>query len=80
MAIRIKVARTAKELNDVYRLRHEVYVEGEGYFKDMPGEVIVDQFDSVPLVANIIAYDEETQRPVGTIRINGDSEILLPSD
>lgn len=80
MAIRIKVARTAKELNDVYRLRHQVYVEGEGYFKELPGELIVDQFDCMPRVANIIAYDEDTRTPVGTMRLNGDSEILLPSD
>lgn len=80
MSIRIKVARTARELNDVYRLRHQVYVEGEGYFKDLPGDVIVDQFDTMPKMANIIAYDEDTQTPVATIRINCDCEILLPSD
>ena len=80
MPIRIKVAVSAQELNDVYKLRHQVYVENEGYFKDMPGDVIVDQFDTMPRVANIIAYDEETKTPVGTMRINGDSEILLPSD
>jgi CRP/FNR family cyclic AMP-dependent transcriptional regulator len=80
MAIRIKVAKTAKELNDVYRLRHQVYVEGEGYFKDMPGDLIVDQFDCMPRVANIIAYEEECQTPVGTMRLNCDSEVQLPCD
>jgi hypothetical protein len=80
MTIRIKVAKTAQELNDVYRLRDQVYVEGEGYFKDLPGELIVDQFDCTPRMANIIAYDEETRTPEGTFRLNCDSEILLPSD
>lgn len=46
----------------------------------MPGDVIVDQFDTAPRVANIIAYDGETKAPVGTMRLNGDSEIRLPSD
>lgn len=78
MAIRVKVATTPKELTDVYRLRYQVYVEGEGYFKDMPGEFIADHFDSMPKIANIIAYSDDT--PVGTIRVNCDSEILLPSD
>lgn len=78
MAIRVKIATTPKELTDVYRLRYQVYVEGEGYFKDMPGEFIADHFDSMPKIANIIAYSDDT--PVGTIRVNCDSEILLPSD
>lgn len=43
MAIRVKAAENAKELADVYKLRHQVYVEGEGYFKDHPGDHIVDQ-------------------------------------
>jgi len=78
MTIRVKVASTPKELNDVYRLRYQVYVVGEGYFKDMAGNLIVDQFDALPQVANIIAYSGDT--PVGTIRANIDSEIMLPSD
>jgi hypothetical protein len=78
MAIRIKIAETAKELVDVYKLRHQVYVEGEGYFKDMPGEMVIDHFDTLPKTLNVIAYSGET--PVGTIRLNCDSEILLPGD
>ena len=45
MSVRIKVAKSAKELVDVYKLRHLVYVEGEGYFKDIVGEMIVDHFE-----------------------------------
>jgi CRP/FNR family cyclic AMP-dependent transcriptional regulator len=78
MAIRVKVAQTPKELTDVYKLRYQVYVEGEGYFKDIPGNMISDHFDSVPGCANIIAYSGDT--PVATMRANLDSEILLPSD
>ena len=80
MSIRIKVATTAQELMDVYHLRHQVYVEGEGYFKDLAGhgDTIIDPFDTIPYVANVIAYSGDT--PVGTIRVNRDSEILLPSD
>jgi len=80
MTIRIKVAKTAKELDDVYRLRYKVYVEKEGYFKELAGktERIIDHFDAVPKMANIIAYSGDI--PIATIRINSDTDMLLPSD
>jgi len=80
MAIRIKIAKTAKELDDVYRLRYKVYVEIEGQFKELEGktERIIDHFDTVPKMVNIIAYSDDT--PVATIRVNSDTDILLPSD
>lgn len=80
MPVRIKVARTAEELDDVFRLRHEVYVGEEGYFKEAikGSNRIVDRFDSFPDVANIIAYSDGV--PVGTLRINRDSELGLPPD
>lgn len=78
MAIRIKVARTEQEIEDVFRVRHQVYVQGEGYFKDVPGNMIVDHFDAMPKVANIIAYADE--QPIATMRISCDSEIGSPSD
>jgi len=78
MAIRVKAAESAKELADVYKLRHQVYVEGEGYFKDHPGDHIVDQFDTLPEVINVIAYKGNTA--IGTIRLNKDSDIGLPCD
>jgi CRP-like cAMP-binding protein/predicted GNAT family N-acyltransferase len=78
MAIRIKVATTAQELLDVYKLRHQVYVEEEGKFSNVDNNVIVDEFDAVPQSLNVIAYSGST--PVGTIRLNCDSKIKLPSD
>lgn len=81
MSIRVKVAESAKELEDVLRLRHEVYAGEEGYFKDTPQDahgVIVDQFDVFPLVANIVAYSGE--EPIGTIRLNLDLGQGLPPE
>ncbi|RMG30429.1 MAG: hypothetical protein D6721_03760 [Gammaproteobacteria bacterium] len=75
MAIRIKVAETARELDDVYRLRYRVYVEEEGRFqhaKQGGSGRIVDEFDSFPGVFNLIAYAGE--RPVATLRINVEQE------
>ncbi|MDQ8208415.1 cyclic nucleotide-binding domain-containing protein [Coraliomargarita sp. SDUM461003] len=78
MSIRIKVATTAKELSDVYRLRYQVYVVEEGLYGSVSGDIIIDRFDALPNTANIIAYEGAT--PVGTMRTNFDSEVLLPAD
>ena len=77
MPIRIKLATTAKELRDVYQLRYQVYA-GEGAFENVVGDAIIDQFDSIPGVANVIAYEGDI--PVGTMRVNLDTDILLPPD
>jgi len=80
MAIRIKVARSAEELDNVFWLRHQVYVAEDKKFGDrgFPDQRISDRFDALPGVANIIAYDED--EPVGTIRVNLDSSVGLPSE
>ena len=78
MSIRIKVATTAKELNDVYQLRYQVYVEEEGRFEGVESDIILDQFDALPNIVNVIAYEGDI--PVGTMRTNLDSDILLPAD
>lgn len=81
MAIHVKVAETAKELMDVYRVRHQVYVNEEGYFRHSSlarSEKIVDCYDSFPNVANIIAYDEG--RAVATMRVNFDIDGRLPPE
>lgn len=81
MAIRIKIASTSKELDDVYKLRHQVYVEEKGRFdsaaSDGSGRVI-DKFDALPGVINIIAYSGG--EVIGALRINQDTEIGLPAE
>lgn len=78
MSIQIKIAQSSKELSDVYRLRHKVYTEEENYFPDTKNDSIIDLYDAIPSVANIIAYCGDVA--VGTLRINLDSSMLLPSD
>ncbi len=81
MSVRIKVAQTARELNDVFHLRHQVYVKGEGVLKQVVSEdsgTVFDRFDALPPVANIIAYSGE--EPIGTMRINLDTGTGLPPD
>ena len=78
MGIRIKVATTSEELNDVYRLRYQVYVNSGGHFEPNAQHIVMDMFDAIPDCCNIIAYDGET--PIGTLRANRDSALQLPAD
>ena len=79
MAIRLKLARTAKELDDVFRLRYDVYVAERGKFATDPRNPrIVDHFDAVPDVANVVAYDGDLA--VAAMRINRDAPIGLPAE
>lgn len=80
MSVRIKIAKTDKELKDVFWIRHEVYRIEEGYFKDLvlEGPHLNDHFDNLPSTANIIAYVDG--EPVGTLRANHDSEHGLPAE
>jgi len=80
VTIKIKIARTAKEIDDVFRLRYDVYVREEGKFGGQPNPEgrIVDHFDAMPGVANVIAYCND--EAIGSIRINANTNIGLPVD
>ncbi|MBU3070856.1 cyclic nucleotide-binding domain-containing protein [Aestuariicella sp. G3-2] len=80
MSVLIKIARTAKELDDVYNLRYRVYVEERGKFETASSynPRIVDHFDTIPGVVNIIAYSNG--EPIASIRVNEDSDIGLPAE
>ncbi len=80
MAMKLKIASTAKEMDDVFWLRYEVYVIEDGKYGDanFHDKRIVDRFDAFPGCVNIIAY--EGQEPVGTLRISLDTGLGLPSE
>jgi CRP-like cAMP-binding protein len=80
MGIRLKVAQTAKELDDVFWVRRRVYVAQEGKFggKHNTGRYLTDRFDAHPNCANLIAYEGE--EPVATIRLNLDDGVGLPPE
>lgn len=78
MPIKLKVARTVKELDDVFRLRYDVYVSERNKFSEKRANSdgrIVDHFDTLPEVANVVAYDGDTA--VASFRVNKDSAIGL---
>jgi len=72
--IKLKVARTAEELDDVFKLRYDVYVSERDKFseKRAAGDGrITDHFDTLPDVANVVVYDGDTA--VASFRVNKDS-------
>lgn len=80
MPIRIKVAKTARELDDVFNFRYRVFVEERGKFegKGADNPRVVDHFDAVPGVTNVVAY--QGSEVIASMRINPDSDIGLPAE
>ncbi len=66
MTVRIRLARTTDDLDQLFALRHRVMVEEESYMPAQPGGRLVDRFDAYPTTANVIALVGE--RVVGAIR------------
>jgi len=76
--IKLKVARTEKELDDVFRLRYDVYVRERDKFSEKRATSdgrIVDHFDALPGVAIVVAYDGEVA--IASFRVNRDSAVGL---
>ncbi len=80
MSIELKVAHTPRELDDCLWLRHEVFVIEDGKFggQTLSDARIVDRYDVIPNVAQIIAYEGE--EAVATLRVNCDRGGGLPSE
>ncbi|HFE37535.1 MAG TPA: cyclic nucleotide-binding domain-containing protein [Gammaproteobacteria bacterium] len=80
MSTLLKIAQSAKEVDDVLCLRHQVYVVEDGKFggRSTSEARIMDRFDAMPFVANIIAYHDD--KAIGTIRIVKQTNAGLPTE
>jgi N-acyl-L-homoserine lactone synthetase len=78
MTVRIREARTSAELDAVFRLRHQVFVEEERYMPARDDRRIADRFDAYPTSTNIVALVDE--RIVGSIRFMERSAAGLSTD
>ncbi len=79
MSIRIKVARSAEELDCVFKLRHRVYVEEEGVMNPRADGRITDRFDAFPTTVNFIALSPDGI--VGNLRLcERTDSIGVPAD
>jgi len=68
-----KVARTEKELLDVFRVRYEVFVKEEQYLDEKlyPDGLEKDEYDELDITTNFITYVDG--KPAGTHRLIRDS-------
>lgn len=80
MSVRLKVANTAKELDDVFKLRHEVFIQERNKYSSssLDNPRVVNHFDTLPDVANIVAY--AGSKAIATMRVSRDSQIGLPAE
>ncbi len=78
MTICIKYAQTTDEIDGIFRTRHKVYVEEEGYMAAQPDGRVYDRFDAYPTTVNIIAVDDG--RIVGGVRFCPSSTAGTPAD
>ena len=80
MGILLKPAQTARELDDVFWIRRQVFSVEEGKFggEEADERYFVDRFDAHPGCANLIAYDGD--EPIATIRLNLDTGAGLPPE
>jgi N-acyl-L-homoserine lactone synthetase len=78
MSVRIRLARTEAELDELFRLRHRVFVAEKGWFPSQPDGRIADRFDAYPTTTNIIAVVDG--RVVGGIRFVEAGPLGMPTD
>ena len=78
MGFRIKLANTAKELDELFVVRHRVYVEEDQIMQPTEDSRIFDRFDALPTTANFVAMAETSI--VGGLRVCLTSEVGIPTD
>lgn len=78
MAVRIKIATTPTERDALFRVRHRVFVEQDGYMAPTADHCIVDRFDAFPTTINLIAVHDDAI--IGGIRVTEPGGAGLPVD
>src|SRR4051794_26036381 len=78
MTVRVREARTSAELDEVFRLRHQVFVNEERYMHQHADARIADRFDAYPTSTNIIALVDD--QIVGSIRFMKRSPAGISTD
>ncbi|MDQ6962818.1 MAG: GNAT family N-acetyltransferase [Mariprofundaceae bacterium] len=78
MAYKIMLAKSTVLLDEVYKLRHKVFVEEEGLLQPTHDGRIIDRFDAYPTTSNLIVIDGD--EVVGAFRLVLDSPVGTPAD
>lgn len=78
MSVRIRLATSPTDFDQLFKVRHRVFIEEEGFFPSTSDGRLVDRFDAFPTTANIVAVAEG--RVVGGVRIVEPSPVGVPAD
>jgi CRP/FNR family cyclic AMP-dependent transcriptional regulator len=78
MAVRIRQATSPTDFDQLFQVRHRVFVEEQRYFRPVSDGRLVDRFDAFPTTANIVASAHG--RIVGGVRIVEPSPVGAPAD
>ena len=78
MRVHVKVAKTPKEIDGVFKVRHKVFIEEDGKFPAQSDYRLYDYFDTIPTTVNFIAMVDENV--IGCLRMTEWSEVGLPAD
>jgi CRP-like cAMP-binding protein len=78
MAVRIRQATSPTDFDQLFQVRHRVFVEEQHYFSPTSDGRLVDRFDAFPTTANIVA--SAGGRIVGGVRIVEPSPVGAPAD
>ena len=73
MRVHVKVAKTPKEIDGVFQVRHKVFIEEDGKFPAQPDNRLYDYFDTLPTTINIIAMVDDQVIGTYTFQPNGSS-------
>ncbi|MEM6931923.1 MAG: GNAT family N-acyltransferase, partial [Myxococcota bacterium] len=78
MSVRIKLAEAPLEVHDILRVRHDVFVEEEGYLPPQDAGLLVDHYDALPTTTNLVATVDGNV--VGGMRLTLSSDAGMPTD
>ena len=78
MPVEISVVTRPEDLRDIFRLRHEVFVEEEGDLAAMPHGLLYDEFDAYPTTTHILA--RVGGLPAATVRVASVAAAGFPWD
>lgn len=78
MSVRIRLATSPTDFDQLFKVRHRVFIEKQGFYPPTSDGRLVDRFDAFPTTANIVAVAEG--RVVGGVRIVEPSPVGMPAD
>ncbi|NEO83633.1 MAG: GNAT family N-acetyltransferase [Spirulina sp. SIO3F2] len=78
MAVKIKLARTPKQIDEALKVRYQVFCQEDVKLCPQEGDRIFDRFDTYNTTYHLVVIFDEVV--VGTMRMTLDSDVGVPAD